>query len=116
MGTALICPSWATASRKPQWGAMNVTFILLGLVQSQVRLLQVEYRNIPFSFQKGLLMSKMKWNEIIVSGQNIYKLQMAWSFYKFPQPHCLLLGLLTWASLNKVQTHLLVEQMSSARV
>lgn len=36
---------------------MNVTFILLGLVQSQVRLLQVEYRNIPFSFQKGLLMS-----------------------------------------------------------
>lgn len=39
----------------PQLFAMNVTFILLGCVQSQVRLLQIEYRNIHFSFQKGLL-------------------------------------------------------------
>lgn len=34
---------------------MNVTFILLGYVRSQVRLLQIEYRNIHFLFQKRLL-------------------------------------------------------------
>lgn len=95
---------------------MNVTFILLGLVQSQVRLLQVEYRNIPFSFQKGLLNVKSNEMKSLYRGRTYISCRWRGLSINSPSLTASSWVLLTWASLNKVQTHLLVEQMSSARV
>ena len=53
-GAAAEGPARLPCPRSPLQDARNcVTFILLGYVRSQVRLLQIEYRNIHSSFQKG---------------------------------------------------------------
>lgn len=100
----------------PRLFAMNVTFILLGCVQSQVRLLQIEYRNIHFSFQKRALKCQIKLNEIIASGGT--QISCRWCCPPANSPNLLAppQSRPTWARLGRVQTHLLDERMAFASV
>lgn len=100
----------------PTTFAMNVTFILLGCVQSQVRLLQIEYRNIHFSFQKRALKCQIKLNEIIASGGT--QISCRWCCPPANSPNLLAppQSRPTWARLGRVQTHLLDERMAFASV
>lgn len=100
----------------PRLFAMNVTFILLGCVQSQVRLLQIEYRNIHFSFQKRALKCQIKLNEIIASGGT--QISCRWCCPPANSPNLLAppQSRPTWARLGRVHTHVLDERMAFASV
>lgn len=100
----------------PRLFAMNMTFILLGCVQSQVRLLQIEYRNIHFSFQKRALKCQIKLNEIIASGGT--QISCRWCCPPANSPNLLAppQSRPTWARLGRVHTHLLDERMAFASV